>query len=220
MVTPASTSLTTSQPKVPEQLMSRRLNTLVSVHGATVHTVAVACEKAVASRTRMRCLKPECRKKIDRPAAGRLPLFCSRCCRQAFDYERAELLRDIEVLTKALEVGGGTTSRRAESRSSWLTRGGVFRVTSYLSTETGRNGRILTKATRLRKKLAVPAQTQSRRRFTSGYRELRAYRVVGLTPSKVVLPRASTYVWSACMTILRRRCRGFVRLLQCDFTIV
>lgn len=57
---------------------------------ATLQEVAAACSKALASPTRMRCLNPDCRRKIDRPAAGRLPLFCGRSCREAFDYERAE----------------------------------------------------------------------------------------------------------------------------------
>lgn len=106
--------LTTSNRKALDDLMSRRLNTLVPLERATLREVAAACPRAVASPTRLRCLNPECRKKIDRPAAGRLPLFCGRPCREAFDYERAELLADIAVLTRALETGQGThLDRRA-----------------------------------------------------------------------------------------------------------
>jgi len=57
-------------------------------------------------------MNPNCRRKIERPAAGRLPLFCGRPCREAFDYERAELLADIAVLEEALSTGGGTYAQR------------------------------------------------------------------------------------------------------------
>ena len=95
-----------------DDLMSRRLNTVVALERATLQEVAAACSKALSGPTRMRCLNPDCRKKIDRPAAGRLPLFCSRSCREAFDYERAELLADIAVLNRALEVGQGSHLER------------------------------------------------------------------------------------------------------------
>lgn len=111
---PTRTGLTTSKRKVLDDLMSRRLNTLVPLEGATLQTVAAACPKAVPSPKRMRCLNPECKKKIDRPSAGRLPLFCGRPCREAFDYERAELLSDIVVLTQALKAGQG---RHADRRT-------------------------------------------------------------------------------------------------------
>ncbi len=112
MSEPTKTRPTTSKRKVLEDLMSRRLNTLVPLERATLWEVAAACSKAPAGPTRMRCLNPECRKKIDRPAAGRLPLFCSRSCREAFDYERGELLADIAVLKRALEVGQGSHLER------------------------------------------------------------------------------------------------------------
>jgi len=109
---PTKTRLTTSKRKVHDDLMGRRLNTLVPLKSSTLQEVAAACSKALASPTRMRCLNPDCRRKIDRPAAGRLPLFCGRSCREAFDYERAELLADIAVLNRALKVGQGSHRER------------------------------------------------------------------------------------------------------------
>lgn len=109
---PTKTRLTTSKRKALRELMSRRLNTLVPLEGATIQSVAAACPKAVASPLRMRCLNPECIKKIARPAAGRLPLFCSRSCREAFDYERGELLADISVLNAAMQAGKGSHAER------------------------------------------------------------------------------------------------------------
>jgi len=112
LITPTKTRLTTSKRRVLKDLMSRRLNTLVPRERATLQDVAAACPKAVATPTRMRCLNPECRRKIDRPTAGRLPLFCGRPCREAFDYERTELLADIAVLNRALEAGQGSHADR------------------------------------------------------------------------------------------------------------
>jgi hypothetical protein len=109
---PTKARPTTSKRKVLDDLMSRRLNTLVPLERATLQEVADACSKALAGPTRMRCLNPECRKKLDRPPTGRLPLFCGRSCREAFDYERAELLADIAVLLQAIERGEGTHAQR------------------------------------------------------------------------------------------------------------
>ncbi len=58
-------------------------------------------------------MNPECKRKITRPERGRLPTFYSRGCREAFDYERSCLLADIQALSEAMRVGGGTY---AESR--------------------------------------------------------------------------------------------------------
>ncbi|MGB8380382.1 MAG: hypothetical protein WCG47_03875 [Dermatophilaceae bacterium] len=57
-----------------------------------------------------------------RPATGRLPLFCARSCREAFDYERAQLLADIEVLNRALEASVGTYSQRRQVMIELATR--------------------------------------------------------------------------------------------------
>ena len=92
--------------------MSRRLHTLVDPASTTVESVAAAIPRAVRTPRRQRCLNPRCRRKIDRPDAGRLPLFCGRACRQVFDYERAELIADINVLKRALAGGGGTYAQR------------------------------------------------------------------------------------------------------------
>ena len=107
-----TTGLTTPTSKALDDLMSRRLNTLVPLERATLATVANAIPRAVPSATKMPCLNPNCLRKITRPKAGRLPLFCGRPCREAFDYERSELLADIAVLLQAIERGEGTHADR------------------------------------------------------------------------------------------------------------
>ena len=112
MGSPTVPGLTTPTRKALDDLMSRRLNTLVPLERATLATVADASPRAVPSATKMPCLNPNCLRKVTRPKAGRLPLFCSRSCREAFDYERAELLADIAVLLQAIERGEGTHAQR------------------------------------------------------------------------------------------------------------
>ncbi len=57
-------------------------------------------------------MNPNCQRMVERLAAGRLPFFCGRPCREAFDYERAGLLADVAVLEAALSAGGGTYAQR------------------------------------------------------------------------------------------------------------
>ena len=92
--------------------MGRRLNTLVPVRKATVAVVAEAIPRALPAQARQRCMNPSCQRMVERPAAGRLPFFCGRPCREAFDYERDELLADVAVLEAALSAGGGTHAQR------------------------------------------------------------------------------------------------------------
>ena len=112
MGSPTVSGLTTPTRKALDDLMSRRLNTLVPLERATLATVADAIPRAVLSAAKMPCLNPSCLRKVTRPKAGRLPLFCGRPCREAFDYERAELLADIAVLLQAIERGEGTHAQR------------------------------------------------------------------------------------------------------------
>lgn len=107
-MTSTRAGLTSPKTRVVPEIMSRRLSTLVPLDSATMPIVAAAIDKTRPAPARQRCLNPECTKKITRPRAGRLPLFCDRKCRQAFDYERAELLADIAVLSRAVQTGGGS----------------------------------------------------------------------------------------------------------------
>lgn len=88
------------------------MNTLVPVREATVALVAEAIPRALAAPARQRCMNPNCQRMVERLAAGRLPFFCGRPCREAFDYERAGLLADVAVLEAALSAGGGTYAQR------------------------------------------------------------------------------------------------------------
>ena len=92
--------------------MGRRVNTLVPVRQATVAVVAEAIPRALPAQARQRCVNPSCQQVVERPAAGRLPFFCGRPCREAVDYERDELLAEVAALEAALSAGGGTHAKR------------------------------------------------------------------------------------------------------------
>lgn len=102
--------------------MRRRLSTLVPLPDAKVSTVAAALPRALPASAKQRCLNPECKRKILRPPTGRLPLFCGRACREAFDHERCQLVDDIAVLEAALNRGGGTYAERRKLSIELATR--------------------------------------------------------------------------------------------------
>ena len=106
------TGLTSPTERAAATIMGRRLNTLVPVRKATVAVVAEALPRALPAQSRQRCMNPNCQRMVERPAAGRLPFFCGRPCREASDYERDELLADVAVLEAALSAGGGTHAQR------------------------------------------------------------------------------------------------------------
>lgn len=69
-------------------------------------------------------------------AAGRLPFFCGRPCREAFDYERDELLADVAVIEAALSAGGGTHAERRAVTVELSTR--RWCLHRYMAAEHGR----------------------------------------------------------------------------------
>lgn len=96
-------------------LVPKRLNTAVPPGRGDVPTVSEALRDAAPLPSGFRCLNPSC----DRPepikwseSRGRPRLFCSPSCRNAYDYERAELEKDLGVVEDALRHGGGTYRQR------------------------------------------------------------------------------------------------------------
>ncbi len=99
--------------------MAKRLNTLVLAAEATVPATHAALPNAVQASIEQRCMNPVCTKLYEWPRTGRPRLFCCRECRQAYDYERAELLADTRTIAEALDRPGGTyKQRRGRSRQN------------------------------------------------------------------------------------------------------
>jgi len=92
--------------------MAKRLNTLVLAAEATVPATHAALPDAVQASIEQRCMNPVCTKLCNWPRTGRPRLFCCRECRQAYDYERAELLADTRTIAEALDRPGGTYKQR------------------------------------------------------------------------------------------------------------
>ncbi len=92
--------------------MAKRLNTLVLAAEATVPATHAALPDAVQASIEQRCMNPVCTKVCNWPRTGRPRLFCCRECRQAYDYERAELLADTRTIAEALDMPGGTYKQR------------------------------------------------------------------------------------------------------------
>jgi len=92
--------------------MAKRLNTLVLAAEATVPATYTALPNAVQASIEQRCMNPACTKLCNWPRTGRPRLFCCRECRQAYDYERAELLADTRTIAEALDRPGGTYKQR------------------------------------------------------------------------------------------------------------
>ena len=111
------------EPSTP--VPKKRINTAVPPD-ADVPAVAAALPTAVDLPSGFRCLNPTCTSvALIRWAEerGRPRLFCSSSCRSAYEYERAELLRDLKVVAKALERPTGTYRqlRAVESARRQLT---------------------------------------------------------------------------------------------------
>lgn len=109
----------------PTPVPKKRINT-AAPPGADVAAVAAALPASVALPSGFRCMNPTCSSVAlihwadDR---GRPRLFCSPSCRSAYEYERAELVRDLSVVEEALKGRGGTyrQQRLVESARRQLT---------------------------------------------------------------------------------------------------
>lgn len=106
------------EPSTP--VPKKRINTAVPPD-ADVPAVAATLPTAVALPSGFRCLNPTCTSTALIHWAeerGRPRLFCSASCRSAYEYERAELLRDLKVVAKALERPTGTYRERRAVESA------------------------------------------------------------------------------------------------------
>lgn len=106
------------EPSTP--VPKKRINTAVP-QDADVPTVAAALPTAVALPSGFRCLNPTCTSAMLihwLEERGRPKLFCSPPCRSAYEYERAELLRDLETVKKALGSSTGTYRERRAVESA------------------------------------------------------------------------------------------------------
>lgn len=92
--------------------MAKRLNTLVPAAEATVPRTHSALPQALPASTQQPCMNPVCVNMCDWPQTGRPRHFCRRECRQAYDYEQAELLADVKSIAQALDRPGGTYKQR------------------------------------------------------------------------------------------------------------
>lgn len=106
------------EPSTP--VPKKRINTAVPPD-ADVPAVAAALPTSVALPSGFRCLNPTCSSVALihwGEERGRPRLFCSSSCRSAYEYERAELLRDLKVVAKALERPSGTYRERRAVESA------------------------------------------------------------------------------------------------------
>ena len=105
----------TSPTKGHPPAVPQRINTAVAANDATVPVVAREWPAAVKPLESFLCMNPRCpgAVRITRERAkGRPQLFCGSKCRRAYDYERAQLLSDKELLSLAVARPGGTFRER------------------------------------------------------------------------------------------------------------
>jgi hypothetical protein len=86
----------------------RRVHRLLGDTQRTVTEAARALSVARTPATTQRCLNPACAQQCHWTEGGRPSYFCTRACREAYWYERNELVLEIAALQDALAQPGGT----------------------------------------------------------------------------------------------------------------
>lgn len=94
--------------------MPKRIHRVLQPDQRRVESAAEVIDQARPTPLEMRCLNPFCATgRMSRwPSRGRPSPFCCRECRDAYEYERNELLEDRRALEETLEAGGGSARQR------------------------------------------------------------------------------------------------------------